>query len=729
MKKLPNFAFALLLASIVACGGSGTDSPPEPPANQAPSSVAGADFSQVESTQVSLDGTGSSDSDGSIASYTWSQTGGTPTVTLNNSSSATATFTAPEVSADTPLTFDLTVVDNDGASSSDTLVVTITNDQPPIAQAPTDFEAVESSEVILDGSSSTDDVAITSYLWSQTSGPSVTLSNETTATTSFLAPEITNGQSIDLSFELMVEDVNGENSTDSVNVTIIDTPADVTLSGKLTYDHVQHVLQGSLRNSLDYNNIIQSNIRGATVELLSSDGLTIIDTTTSDENGDYSFSVAVNSSHRVRVKAELKQTGSLPSWDFTVVDNTQVDSTGIKPIYAMESSAQAIGTSSTTLNINAPSGWTGSGYGETRVAASFAILDSVYEAKEKILSVDATVAMPALMLNWSINNVAVSGDTSTGQISTSHFNGSEIFILGDEDSDTDEYDGHVIVHEWGHYFEGRMSRSDSIGGSHSSSDRLDLRVAMGEGFGNALSGIVTDDPVYRDSFGSGQSQGFDIDVESDPLLNPGWFSERSVYLMIYDFYDSNSDSNDSLSLGFAPIYEVLIGGEKDTPAFTSIFSFANQLKLANQSNAATIDTMLASQSIIVNDDFGTDESNNGGDARNLPVYQALAIGGSVEVCSYGTNGQYNKLGNRKYLTMDIASTGSHTITAIGQTSGDDPDFVVYQQGSQVFRSEANGNESSTQNINAGQYVLDVYEFSNIQGTVRDTCIDLTLTAN
>jgi len=76
-----------------------------------------------------------------------------------------------------------------------------------------------------------------------------------------------------------------------------------------------------------------------------------------------------------------------------------------------------------------------------------------------------------------------------------------IRILGDENNDTDEYDAHVVVHEFGHYFENSLSRADSIGGPHTQSDRLDARIAFGEGWGNALSGMILDDPVYRDSSG------------------------------------------------------------------------------------------------------------------------------------------------------------------------------------------------------------------------------------
>jgi len=718
MKRFTTVLSLFLLSGLLACGGGGGGSPD--PVNQDPMAVASNNFSVVEETAVTLDGSGSADQDGSITSYAWSQTGGSPAVTLTNASSATASFMAPAVTTDTLLTFTLTVTDNDGATDTDSVDVTVTPDQAPVVTVPADFSAVENATVPLDGSASSDDVAIASYLWEQTDGETVTLSDATSATASFTAPAFDPAQAKVLTFQLTVTDSVGQSTSDSVAVTIVDTAPIITLSGQITFDLVPH---NTSTNGLNHTATSQEPVRGATVELLDSGATTIIDTTTSDSDGNYSFVVTPQTDYVVRVKAEMKQSGT-PSWDFTVVDNTNSQA-----LYSMDSAVQSVGAQSVTLNINADSGWTGAGYGNPRIAAPFAILKSVYQAKEKVLSVDNDVEMPALKLNWSTGNVAVSGDESLGQIGTSHWNGTEAYILGDANGDTDEYDGHVIIHEWGHYFEDKFSRADSIGGPHSQGDKLDMRVALGEGFGNALSGIVTDDPFYRDSFGNNQSQGFDIPLEQNPATNLGWYSEYSVLSLLYDMYDSTNETNDNLSLGFAPIYAALLNGEKDTEAMTSIFSLANQIKAEAPASANEIDNLLATQNIIVADDFGSTETNNGGDNRNLPVYASISVGGGpVEICSYNTNGQYNKLGARKFLELDVATSGTFTFTATGQSAGDDPDFVVYQRGVRQFISQADGDESTSQTLAAGKYVIEVYEFSNADpnGSGKDTCIDIAI---
>ncbi|MBM0106778.1 hypothetical protein JM946_18755 [Steroidobacter sp. S1-65] len=96
--------------------------------NQSPTANAGADRSIAEGSAVSLQGSGS-DPDGTIASYQWTQTAG-PSVSLSGANTANASFTAPQVNANTALTFRLTVTDNQGATGSDEVTITVTNGTP-----------------------------------------------------------------------------------------------------------------------------------------------------------------------------------------------------------------------------------------------------------------------------------------------------------------------------------------------------------------------------------------------------------------------------------------------------------------------------------------------------------------------------------------------------------------------------------------------------------------------
>ncbi|WP_226921605.1 PKD domain-containing protein [Georgenia subflava] len=122
----------------------------EPP-NAAP--VAAFDVA-TDALGVSVDGSDSSDADGTIASYAWTfGDGGTAT-----GATASHTYAAPG-------TYDvtLTVTDNDGASRSLTKEVTVAAaDAPPVAAFTT---AVTGTTLAVDGRGSTDDGTIASYGW------------------------------------------------------------------------------------------------------------------------------------------------------------------------------------------------------------------------------------------------------------------------------------------------------------------------------------------------------------------------------------------------------------------------------------------------------------------------------------------------------------------------------------------------------------------------------------
>lgn len=104
-------------------------------ANTAPIAVAASipNSSSVESgTAVTLTAASSSDADGDVLAYTWTQLEG-PMVELSSSDGETATFTAPTVSAVTNLEFRLTVSDGQ-LEATDDIVITVnprTTTTPP----------------------------------------------------------------------------------------------------------------------------------------------------------------------------------------------------------------------------------------------------------------------------------------------------------------------------------------------------------------------------------------------------------------------------------------------------------------------------------------------------------------------------------------------------------------------------------------------------------------------
>jgi hypothetical protein len=136
------------------------------PSNNAPSADAGADQSVRDpegdgSQAVTLNGSGSTDSDGTITNYTWRENGSTVATGVN----PTANFSAGVH------TVVLTVTDDDGATDTDTVIITVTSNNAPTANAGgdetvTDSDNSGSESVNLSAAGSSDpDGSIVSYIW------------------------------------------------------------------------------------------------------------------------------------------------------------------------------------------------------------------------------------------------------------------------------------------------------------------------------------------------------------------------------------------------------------------------------------------------------------------------------------------------------------------------------------------------------------------------------------
>jgi hypothetical protein len=117
-----------LIALLIAGCGGGSDAPTPPPpaANQPPTANAGTDIDSYGKKTVSLDGSMSSDTDGSISSFAWSQdVADSVQVTLSDMGNGVSEFTIPDIFQSATLNFSLDVTDDDGAATSDAIIVNV----------------------------------------------------------------------------------------------------------------------------------------------------------------------------------------------------------------------------------------------------------------------------------------------------------------------------------------------------------------------------------------------------------------------------------------------------------------------------------------------------------------------------------------------------------------------------------------------------------------------------
>lgn len=516
------------------------------------------------------------------------------------------------------------------------------------------------------------------------------------------------GKVLALALTLALTGCGGDDDDDDEQCTGSGSGSPVTLTGKVTYDFVPATYSTVTKTgTLAFTQATERPVRNAVVQVRQ--GSNILTTGTTNEQGTYQLNYTPSECGTLTLVALAKTTTP----DIQVEDNTDDDA-----IWAI---GDTISTTTTTKDLRATHGWTGTGYNASqRLAAPFAILDSMYTASKAFMAV-RQVTFPALKVNWSPDNVPQNGDKASGFIGTSHFSFTEkeIYILGRAGIDTDEYDSHVIVHEWGHYFEANLSRADSPGGPHSSGDVLDPRLSFGEGYGNALAAMLLPESLYVDtlwgSSPSGPPAAFGFDAETAPSptddSSPGVFSETSVMRILYDLFDSGSNeaAYDGVALGLGPIYDVLVGPQKTTEAMTTLGSFIAGLKAQPGVNATAVNTLLAHYNVgAVTSPYGDGDSS----LRAMYVAVPTTYPYNTSISLRGGE-EANKQQQNRYFAF--SGTG-RTMNIQVSNSSYDVDIEVYRRGELVASSykQTPGTESvsfSTQTDTP--YVLVVTGYSTV----------------
>lgn len=182
--------------------------------NSLPIVSAGSDKSiTLPTNEVYIQGT-ASDSDGSIASYSWSKISGGMSSISGNATSKLRAYNLVEGT----YIFRLTVKDDKGASKYDDVKVTVlassTTNVLPTSNAGAD-KTTSSSTVTLYGSGTDKDGKIVSYKWEKYYGGSVTLTNSTSPTVTVSG--MTDGKYF---LRLLVTDDKGGSDYDYMNIVV-----------------------------------------------------------------------------------------------------------------------------------------------------------------------------------------------------------------------------------------------------------------------------------------------------------------------------------------------------------------------------------------------------------------------------------------------------------------------------------------------------------------------------
>ena len=247
--------------------------------NQPPIVQVGPDQTVDVGDKVTLRGR-ASDPDGTVETYRWEQVRG-PSASLSNADQASTSFVAPKVKGYQVLIFQLTAVDDKGATAiSDYVSVGIWGElnQPPNAHAGLDQTVTPGDKVTLRGRASDPDGTVETYRWEQVDGPSASLSDKNQASTSFVAPEATTDLQV-LTFRLTVTDDNDATATDEVVVTIA------------KYGRLGIALSGTVKNHATYRGISGGTI---TVRQYHGNLSQMVGAAKTNRNGKYTVQVRVD---------------------------------------------------------------------------------------------------------------------------------------------------------------------------------------------------------------------------------------------------------------------------------------------------------------------------------------------------------------------------------------------------------------------------------------------------
>jgi hypothetical protein len=213
--------------------------------------------------------------------------------------------------------------------------------------------------------------------------------------------------------------------------------------------------------------------RGLRVELVRAvDGVPIV-ATGAGADGAYTLGAAAHADHEYYVRAVT----ALAEQGFAarVIDRTA------DAHYAVASAPFLAGpTAEHTVDLRAAA--------DLPAGGAFNILDVVWSGFDFVGRYTDEIGSP-LTYRWEPGRAFGCGSCYSNNVVS----------LGGQLEDADEYDDDIVLHEFGHYFQDNYSNDDSPGGRHNG-ERLDPRLAYGEGMATFFSCMVQDDPEYVDLY-------------------------------------------------------------------------------------------------------------------------------------------------------------------------------------------------------------------------------------
>jgi len=171
----------------------------------------------------------------------------------------------------------------------------------------------------------------------------------------------------------------------------------------------------------------------------------------------------------------------------------------------------------------------------------------------------------------------------------------------------------------------------------------------------------------------------------------------------------------------------LITTQKDTPAFTSIFTYIAGLKAQNPSKIVEIDAITTNEDIApITDIYGTGRTNRM--VNSTPLYANLLVGSSVNIrpnYSATSTEISNRLGTHNFVKFSISSERVYKINISG-TSGVNLNFFAFKEGSSniAMTGDRTGQIASGQaNLTVGTYRMYVTDTKRVPGVTLSVTLN------
>lgn len=336
---------------------------------------------------------------------------------------------------------------------------------------------------------------------------------------------------------------------------------------------------------------------------------------------------------------------------------------------------------------------------------------------------------------------------------------SRLFILGGvngdvNSSDTDHFDNSIILHEYAHFLEDVLMKSDSPGGAHNGNRIIDPRLAWSEGFANFFQAAVRNDPRYIDTLGNTDGSTdfiFYLDLETavndipqfhsgGTGLGEGNFREFSVTRLLWDALDDTpgeivNGAPDDVEDAFNEIWTVLTkstqGWLNPIVAFRDVGLFhlgqrwlQDNASANDWSNLRTIEKHIGNRS-----EYAQYVTPNGGGCADFNIDPQKISGddGSFSTSDLFRNNKFYHYRHTATSTVTFRLEYEEAVTCAPADNRTDLDLYIYNKNARFgnsqdwvafSRDEPNAACESTSseqvtvsNLPAGDYLINVMVYT------------------